>query len=325
MNDGAVSKAGRQASLSFEAAFFKKKNTQEELNMADVTAKMVKELREMTGVGMMDAKKALVEVEGDMEKAVDLLREKGMAKAAKKNDRIAAEGLASVAVKGNTAAIVEVNSETDFVSKNEMFQDLVKEIAELVAENKPADMEAAMKIKTDKGTIESDLIEATQVIGEKISSRRFEVVEKDDNAAFGGYLHMGGRIAVLTVLDGTTDETVARDVAMHVAAINPRYVNESQIPEAELEHEKTVLTEQALNEGKPANIVEKMVEGRLKKFKAEIALVDQPFVKDPDMTVEKYVASKGATVKTFVRFEVGEGIEKREDNFVEEVMNQVKK
>lgn len=325
MNDGAVSKAGRQASLSFEAAFFKKKNTQEELNMADVTAKMVKELREMTGVGMMDAKKALVEVEGDMEKAVDLLREKGMAKAAKKNDRIAAEGLASVAVKGSTAAIVEVNSETDFVSKNEMFQDLVKEIAELVAENKPADMEAAMKIKTDKGTIESDLIEATQVIGEKISFRRFEVVEKDDNAAFGGYLHMGGRIAVLTVLDGTTDETVARDVAMHVAAINPRYVNESQIPEAELEHEKTVLTEQALNEGKPANIVEKMVEGRLKKFKAEIALVDQPFVKDPDMTVEKYVASKGATVKTFVRFEVGEGIEKREDNFVEEVMSQVKK
>ncbi len=325
MNDGAVSKAGRQASLSFEAAFFKKKNTQEELNMADVTAKMVKELREMTGVGMMDAKKALVEVEGDMEKAVDLLREKGMAKAAKKNDRIAAEGLASVAVKGNTAAIVEVNSETDFVSKNEMFQDLVKEIAELVAENKPADMEAAMKIKTDKGTIESDLIEATQVIGEKISFRRFEVVEKDDNAAFGGYLHMGGRIAVLTVLDGKTDETVARDVAMHVAAINPRYVNESQIPEAELEHEKTVLTEQALNEGKPANIVEKMVEGRLKKFKAEIALVDQPFVKDPDMTVEKYVASKGATVKTFVRFEVGEGIEKREDNFVEEVMSQVKK
>lgn len=304
---------------------FLKRTPQEELNMADVTAKMVKELREMTGVGMMDAKKALVEVEGDMEKAVDLLREKGMAKAAKKNDRIAAEGLASVAVKGNTAAIVEVNSETDFVSKNEMFQDLVKEIAELVAENKPADMESAMKIKTDKGTIESDLIEATQVIGEKISFRRFEVVEKDDNAAFGGYLHMGGRIAVLTVLDGTTDETVARDVAMHVAAINPRYVNESQIPEAELEHEKTVLTEQALNEGKPANIVEKMVEGRLKKFKAEIALVDQPFVKDPDMTVEKYVASKGATVKTFVRFEVGEGIEKREDNFVEEVMSQVKK
>ena len=294
--------------------------------MAEVTAKLVKELRDMTGVGMMDAKRALVEVEGDIDKAVDLLREKGMAKAAKKNDRIAADGLAAVAVNGNTAAIVEVNSETDFVSKNEMFQDLVKEIAELVAANKPADMDAAMAMKNAKGeTIEAALIEATQVIGEKISFRRFEAVDKDDNAAFGGYLHMGGRIAVLTVVEGTTDETVAKDVAMHVAAINPRYVNESQIPDSELEHEKSVLTEQALNEGKPANIVEKMVEGRLKKFKAEIALVDQPFVKDPDMTVEEYVSSKGGTVKSFVRFEVGEGIEKKVDNFVEEVMSQVKK
>ena len=293
--------------------------------MAQVTAKLVKELRDMTGVGMMDAKRALVEVEGSIEKAVDLLREKGMAKAAKKNDRIAAEGLASVAVKGNVASIVEINSETDFVSKNEKFQELVKEIAELVAEHKPADLEAAMKLPTAKGTIESDLIEATQVIGEKISFRRFEVVEKDDNSAFGGYLHMGGRIAVLTVLEGTTDEALAKDVAMHVAAINPRYINEAQIPQAELDHEKQVLTEQALNEGKPANIVEKMVVGRLNKFKAEISLVDQPFVKDPDVTVAKYLAAKNATVKSFIRFEVGEGIEKREDNFVEEVMSQVKK
>ena len=293
--------------------------------MAQVTAKLVKELRDMTGVGMMDAKRALVEVEGSIEKAVDLLREKGMAKAAKKNDRIAAEGLASVAVKGNVASIVEINSETDFVSKNEKFQELVKEIAELVAEHKPADLEAAMKLPTAKGTIESDLIEATQVIGEKISFRRFEVVEKDDNSAFGGYLHMGGRIAVLTVLEGTTDEALAKDVAMHVAAINPRYVNEAQIPQAELDHEKQVLTEQALNEGKPANIVEKMVVGRLNKFKAEISLVDQPFFKDPDVTVAKYLAAKNATVKSFIRFEVGEGIEKREDNFVEEVMSQVKK
>ncbi len=293
--------------------------------MTQVTAKLVKELRDMTGVGMMDAKRALVEVEGSIEKAVDLLREKGMAKAAKKNDRIAAEGLASVAVKGNVASIVEINSETDFVSKNEKFQELVREIAELVAEHKPADLEAAMKLPTAKGTIESDLIEATQVIGEKISFRRFEVVEKDDNSAFGGYLHMGGRIAVLTVLEGTTDEALAKDVAMHVAAINPRYVNEAQIPQAELDHEKQVLTEQALNEGKPANIVEKMVVGRLNKFKAEISLVDQPFVKDPDVTVAKYLAAKNATVKSFIRFEVGEGIEKREDNFVEEVMSQVKK
>lgn len=293
--------------------------------MAQISAKLVKELRDMTGVGMMDAKKALVEVDGDMDKAVDFLREKGMAKAAKKNDRIAAEGLAAVAVVGNTAAIVEVNSETDFVAKNEMFQDLVQELATLVATNKPADMDAAMALPASKGTVAETIIEANQVIGEKISFRRFEIVEKEDNAAFGGYLHMGGRIAVLSLLDGTTDETVAKDVAMHVAAINPRYVDESQIPAEELEHEKTVLTEQALNEGKPANIVDKMVIGRLNKFKAEISLVDQPFVKDPDMTVAKYVATKGATVKSFVRFEVGEGIEKREENFAEEVMSQIKK
>ncbi len=293
--------------------------------MAQISAKLVKELRDMTGVGMMDAKKALVEVEGDIDKAIDFLREKGMAKAAKKNDRIAAEGLAAVAVNGSTAAIVEVNSETDFVSKNEKFQTLVKEIAEAVAVNKPADMDAAMELEISTGAIKNALIEATQVIGEKISFRRFDVVEKEDNAAFGGYLHMGGRIAVLTVVEGTTDEEVAKDVAMHVAAINPRYVDESQIPQEELDHEKSVLTEQALNEGKPANIVEKMVVGRLNKFKAEISLVDQPFVKDPDMTVAKYVASKGATVKSFTRFEVGEGIEKREDNFVEEVMSQLNK
>ncbi|MGC6767793.1 translation elongation factor Ts [Enterococcus sp. LJL128] len=293
--------------------------------MADISAKMVKELRDMTGVGMMDAKRALVEVEGDMDKAVDFLREKGMAKAGKKNDRIAAEGLANVATDGNFAAIVEINSETDFVAKNEMFQDLVKNVAQEMATNRPATMEDALAIKTEKGTIETDLIEAQTVIGEKISFRRFEVVEKADNAAFGAYLHMGGRIAVLTVLEGTTDEEVAKDVAMHVAAINPRYINESQIPQEELEHEKTVLTEQALNEGKPANIVDKMVIGRLNKFKAEISLVDQPFVKDPDMTVEKYVAAKGATVKSFVRFAVGEGIEKREDNFADEVMSQMKK
>ncbi|MGY3765346.1 translation elongation factor Ts [Vagococcus vulneris] len=292
--------------------------------MSKISASLVKELRERTGVGMMDAKRALVEVEGDMEAAIDLLREKGMAKAGKKNDRIAAEGLANVYVEGNTAAIVEINSETDFVAKNEKFQKLVQDIAKLMVENKPANMEEAMKVKTDTGTIETDLIEATTVIGEKISFRRFEVLEKEDNAAFGGYLHMGGRIAVLVEVTGTTDEQVAKDIAMHVAAINPRYVTKDQVSPEELEHEKKVLTEQALNEGKPANIVEKMVDGRMHKFLAEICLVDQPFVKDPDMTVEKYAASKGATVKGFVRFEVGEGLEKREENFADEVMSQMK-
>ena len=296
----------------------------EDNNMANITAKMVKELRDLTGVGMMDAKRALVEVEGELEKAIDLLREKGMAKAGKKNDRIAAEGLANVAVVGNTAAIVEINSETDFVAKNELFQNLVKDIATLVAENKPATMEEALAIKTEKGTIETDVIEAQTVIGEKISFRRFAVVEKEDNAAFGGYLHQGGRIAVLTTLEGTTDEEVAKDIAMHVAAINPRYINKDQVSQEELDHEKKVLTEQALNEGKPANIVEKMVMGRMSKFLAEVCLVDQPFVKDPDMTVEKYAASKGATVKGFVRFEVGEGIEKRQEDFAAEVASQMK-
>ncbi|MBM7708313.1 translation elongation factor Ts [Enterococcus lemanii] len=293
--------------------------------MVQISAKLVKELRDMTGVGMMDAKRALVEVEGDIEKAVDHLREKGMAKAAKKNDRIAAEGLAAVAISGNTAAIVEVNSETDFVAKNEMFQELVKELATLVAEHKPADLEAAMALPASKGTVEETLIEATQVIGERINFRRFHLVSKTDADAFGGYLHQGGRIAVLALLEGTTDEEAAKDVAMHVAAINPRYVDESQIPAEELEHEKNILTEQALNEGKPANIVDKMVIGRLSKFKAEISLVDQPFVKDPDMTVAKFVASKGGKVKSFTRFEVGEGIQKREENFAEEVMSQIKK
>ncbi|WEG72768.1 translation elongation factor Ts [Vagococcus intermedius] len=292
--------------------------------MSKITAAMVKELRDATGVGMMDAKKALVEVEGVMEKAVDFLREKGLAKAANKGDRIAAEGLANVHVDGNVAAIVEVNSETDFVSKNDMFVELVAKIAKLVVENKPANMEEALAIVTENGTIEKEVLEATTVIGEKISFRRFELVEKTDNQAFGAYLHMGGRIAVLATLDGTTDEAMAKDVAMHVAAINPRYVSKDQVSQEELDHEKSVLTEQALNEGKPANIVEKMVIGRMQKFLAEICLVDQPFVKDPDMTVSKFVATKNATVKSFVRFEVGEGMEKREENFAEEVANQMK-
>lgn len=293
--------------------------------MTQVTAQLVKKLRDMTGVGMMDAKKALVAVEGDIDKAVDHLRENGMAKAAKKADRVAAEGLASVYVEGNNAAIVEINSETDFVSKNEQFQTLVAEVTRQVVEANPANMEEALEIKTANGTIGSEIMEANTVIGEKISFRRFERVTKEDNAAFGAYLHMGGRIAVLVLLDGTTDEEVARDVAMHIAAINPKYVSRDQVSQEEIAHETKVLTEQALNEGKPANIVEKMIQGRLNKYLAEISLVDQSFVKNPDQTVGEFVALKGATVKSFVRFEVGEGIEKREDNFVDEVMSQVNK
>ena len=293
--------------------------------MAQISAQLVKQLRDMTGVGMMDAKKALVQTEGDIDAAVDYLRENGLAKAAKKADRIAAEGITNVLVDGNVAVVLEVNSETDFVAKNDKFQALVAKLSQVILANKPADLEAALEIVTDEGKVSDVIAEATTVIGEKISLRRFEIVEKSDADAFGAYLHMGGRIGVLTVLEGSTDADAAKDIAMHVAAINPKYVDRSEVSADELEHEKKVLTEQALNEGKPANIVEKMIAGRLNKFLAEISLNDQPFVKDPDQTVSKFVASKGGKVKLFHRYEVGEGLEKRVDNFVEEVMGQVKK
>lgn len=293
--------------------------------MAQISAQLVKQLRDMTGVGMMDAKKALVQTEGDIDAAVDYLRENGLAKAAKKADRIAAEGITNVLVDGNVAVVLEVNAETDFVAKNDKFQALVAKLSEVILANKPANLEAALEIVTPEGKVSDVIAEATTVIGEKISLRRFEIVEKSDADAFGAYLHMGGRIGVLTVLEGSSDADAAKDIAMHVAAINPKYVDRSEVSANELEHEKKVLTEQALNEGKPANIVEKMIAGRLNKFLAEISLNDQPFVKDPDTTVSKYVASKGGKVKLFHRYEVGEGLEKRVDNFVEEVMGQVNK
>jgi hypothetical protein len=293
--------------------------------MAQISAQLVKQLRDMTGVGMMDAKKALVQTEGDIDAAVDYLRENGLAKAAKKADRIAAEGITNVLVDGNVAVVLEVNAETDFVAKNDKFQALVAKLSEVILANKPANLEAALEIVTPEGKVSDVIAEATTVIGEKISLRRFEIVEKSDADAFGAYLHMGGRIGVLTVLEGSTDADAAKDIAMHVAAINPKYVDRSEVSADELEHEKKVLTEQALNEGKPANIVEKMIAGRLNKFLAEISLNDQPFVKDPDTTVAKYADSKGGKVKLFHRYEVGEGLEKRVDNFVEEVMGQVKK
>lgn len=293
--------------------------------MAQISAQLVKQLRDMTGVGMMDAKKALVQTEGDIDAAVDYLRENGLAKAAKKADRIAAEGITNVLVDGNVAVVLEVNAETDFVAKNDKFQALVAKLSEVILANKPANLEAALEIVTPEGKVSDVIAEATTVIGEKISLRRFEIVEKSDADAFGAYLHMGGRIGVLTVLEGSSDADAAKDIAMHVAAINPKYVDRSEVSADELEHEKKVLTEQALNEGKPANIVEKMIAGRLNKFLAEISLNDQPFVKDPDTTVSKFAASKGGSVKLFHRYEVGEGLEKRVDNFVEEVMGQVKK
>ncbi|MGD6854591.1 translation elongation factor Ts [Bacillus infantis] len=291
-----------------------------------ITAQLVKELREKTGAGMMDCKKALQETDGDMEKAIDFLREKGIAKAAKKSDRIAAEGTTYILAQGNEAVILEVNSETDFVAKNEGFQVLVKELAEHLLKNKPASAEEAASQTMENGaTVEAHINAAIAKIGEKLSLRRFEVKSKTDSDAFGAYLHMGGRIGVLTVLEGSTDEQAAKDVAMHIAALNPKYVSRDEVSAEEVERERQVLTQQALNEGKPENIVAKMVEGRLSKYFEDVCVLDQAFVKNPDQKVRDFVKSTGGTLREFVRYEVGEGIEKREDNFAEEVMNQVKK
>lgn len=293
--------------------------------MATISAKLVKELREKTGAGMMDCKKALTETDGDIDKAIDYLREKGIAKAAKKADRIAAEGLVHVETKGNDAVIVEINSETDFVARNEGFQELVKEIANQVLDTKAETVEALMETTLPNGkSVDERIKEAISTIGEKLSVRRFAIRTKTDNDAFGAYLHMGGRIGVLTVVEGSTDEEAARDVAMHIAAINPKYVSSEQVSEEEINHEREVLKQQALNEGKPENIVEKMVEGRLRKYLQEICAVDQDFVKNPDVTVEAFLKTKGGKLVDFVRYEVGEGMEKREENFANEVKGQMK-
>ncbi len=291
-----------------------------------ITAQMVKELREKTGAGMMDCKKALQETNGDMEKAIDFLREKGIAKAAKKGDRIAAEGLTTIITEGNDAVILEVNSETDFVAKNEGFQVLVKELAEHLIAKKPASVEEVLTQTMDNGaTVDTHINSAIAKIGEKLTLRRFAIKTKTDNDAFGAYLHMGGRIGVLTVVEGTTDADAAKDVSMHIAALNPKYVSRDEVSQEEVERERQVLTQQALNEGKPENIVAKMVEGRLSKYFEEVCVNDQTFVKNPDQKVGKFIESKGGKIREFVRFEVGEGLEKREDNFAEEVMSQVKK
>ncbi|QST01613.1 elongation factor Ts [Pontibacillus sp. ALD_SL1] len=292
-----------------------------------VTAKQVKELREQTGAGMMDCKKALTETDGDMEKAVEWLREKGMSKAAKKADRIAAEGSASIKVDGNTAVIFELNAETDFVTKNDQFKAMLSELGQHLVKQQPATVEAALEqpLHGEGDTLQDYITSQVAKIGEKISLRRFEIITKGDNDAFGAYTHMGGRIGVLSVLEGTTDETVAKDVAMHAAAVNPRYVTRDEVPEEEVNAEREVLKKEALNEGKPEHIVEKMVEGRLNKFYEGIVFTEQAFVKDPDQKVKQYVSEKGASIKGFVRYEVGEGMEKKEENFAEEVMNQVNK
>ena len=289
----------------------------------NITAEMVKNLREMTGAGMMDCKKALVETNGDMDKAVDYLREKGISKAAKKADRIAAEGLSNIFVDGNKAVVLEVNSETDFVAKNAEFQELVEKIGKTILSSDAKTLEDVLALKVDDSTINDLIIAATAKIGEKLSLRRFELVTKKDDEVFGSYLHMGGKISSLVVLKGG-NEAVAKDVAMQSAAMKPSYISRDEVPAEEIEHERAVLTSQAIEEGKKPEFVDKIIEGRLSKYFEEVCLVDQAFVKDSGLTVKAYLEQNKAEVTLMVRYEVGEGMEKRNDNFAEEVMSQIK-
>ena len=286
-----------------------------------VTAEMVKNLREKTGAGMMDCKKALAETNGDMAAAEDYLREKGIAKANKKESRIAAEGLANIFVDGNKAVILEVNSETDFVSKNEEFTDMIKEIGMALLKSNAKTLEEAMEVNTENGTIKDLIVAKTAKIGEKLSLRRFQILTLEDGEVFGSYIHMGGKIASLVVLKGANEE-VAKDVAMQQAAMRPSYVFISDVPEDVVNHEKEVQKELAMGEGKPAEIAEKMVEGRMHKFYKEICLVEQAFIKDGGLSVNQYIKNNGGELKTAIRYEVGEGIEKKVDDFAAEVAAQ---
>jgi len=291
-----------------------------------ITASLVKELRERTGAGMMECKRALTETDGDMDTAVELMRKSGQAKADKKSSRIAAEGVISVAMGegAQTAAIVEINCETDFVAKDDSFRAFAAAVTETVLEQSPSSVEAlnAMNLAgTDDHTVEQSRLDLVSKIGENIQVRRFERIVSD-GGQIGFYLH-GTRIGVLVDSTGG-DDSLARDVAMHVAASRPICVEADDVPPGVLEKEKEILSAQAASSGKPANIIEKMVEGRIRKYLGEITLQGQPFVKDPDRTVGALLDSAGAQVKGFVRFEVGEGLEKKQENFADEVMAQVK-
>ena len=286
-----------------------------------VTAELVKELRDKTGAGMMDCKKALTETNGDIDAAVDWLREKGISKAEKKQSRIAAEGLANIYIDGNKAVIIEVNSETDFVSKNDEFKELIDNIGNAILGSDVKTLDDAFALNVEGTTVNDYIVAKTAKIGEKLSFRRFEIITKNDDEVFGSYLHMGGKIATLTVVKG--DEAVAKDIAMQAAAMKPKYVFESDVPEADIEAEKKVLKEQAMNEGKSADIAEKMVIGRLKKFYKEQCLIDQAFIKDDSIDVQTYLKNNNSELISMTRYEVGEGLEKREENFAEEVMKQV--
>ena len=283
----------------------------------------VKELRDKTGAGMLDCKKALEATNGNMTEAVDWLREKGISKAEKKASRVAAEGLCKIVTDGNKAVILEVNSETDFVAKNEEFTNFVDYLANTILANNLKTHEEVLSFDDNGETVEAKLVALTAKIGEKLSFRRHELVTKNDNEVFGNYLHMGGRIGALVVLANTNEE-VAKDVAMHVAAMAPVCATRSDVPADMVDHESKVIKEQVMNEGKPADIAEKMVTGRLNKFYKEICLEEQEFIKDSSVNVGTFVKNNGGSIVSMIRYAVGEGIEKKEENFAEEVMNQLK-
>ena len=287
-----------------------------------VTAELVKQLRDQTGAGMMDCKKALEANNGDVKAATDWLREKGIAKAEKKQSRIAAEGLANIFIDGNKAVVLEINSETDFVAKNDEFKSMVENIGKAILASEAKTMDEANALEVEGSTVADYIVAKTAKIGEKLSFRRFEVVTKADDEAFGSYLHNGGKIAVLTVVKGS-NEAIAKDVAMQAAAMKPRYVFESDVPAEDVENERKVLKEQAINEGKPAEIAEKMVEGRMKKFYKENCLVNQLFIKDDSVDVQTYLKNNSSELVSMTRYEVGEGLEKRVENFAEEVAKQI--
>ncbi len=285
-----------------------------------ITASLVKELRERTGAGMMDCKKALKDADGDIDVAIEEMRKSGAAKAAKKSGRIAAEGIISIQQDGNDVTILEINCETDFVAKDENFLAFANKVVDIIASNEPADVDALMASEADGQTLEESLQQLIAKIGEKVSVRRFE--KKNLTGTVGNYLH-GSRIGVVVELEGGSD-ALAKDIAMHIAASKPVCVNEEEVPQEMLDKEKEIFAAQAAESGKPPEIIEKMVTGRMKKFLKEITLLGQPFVKDPDQTVEKLLQAASASVKSFTRYEVGEGIEKKTDNFAEEVMAQAK-
>ena len=292
--------------------------------MAEITAQAVKDLRKKTGLGMMDCKKALTETDGDMEAAIDLMRTSGAAKAAKKAGRVAAEGLINVSIAddGKTAIILEVNSETDFVTKGDAFIDFVNTLGALALKTTPTNIEEFLSQTLDNGdSLEKAREDIVAKVGENVAIRRVQTVTVD-NGVIGAYKH-GERIAVLTVLEGG-DETLAKDIAMHIAATRPECITEEELSSDLLEREKAIFVEQARESGKPDNIIEKMIVGRMKKFVGEVTLYGQAFVKDPDTTVGALAKSNNAEVKSFIRFEVGEGIEKKEENFAEEVAAQMK-